>query len=1124
MGSESDRIILEMQQRLRDVRRKLSRIALARGIVTSALVCATGFLVLLVLESLFRFGVLGRTIAFWGCLSSVVAAFLWMTGRPALRLLGILPDADDQQTAAFVGRAFPEIKDRLLNVLQLHGEANTGAPYYSRDLIDESFRELQREAFQLEFTSVADYAESKTVARGLGVVAGVLLVLLLSLPGVFLESLKRVVHFDQAYAVPASFGLIVEPGNREIVKGERVEVVVRGTGALPETVLLATRPEGQTAYDEVSLARLEDNSYRHALVRVKNTTRYHVRSGAVRSGEFTLLVHDRPMIKLLRLGLEYPRYTRLGARQLEDNIGDVTALSGTNVRYRVEASKELSAAELVFGDGSIVALDVQNRHATGAARLTAEGTYHIRLRDLQGTENDDPIEYTQQILPDAYPIASIDLPGEDLDIAESTQLNMLFKITDDFGFSSFHLAHRLVHSKYEKSAEAFTILPIPLPAGITTEALVPYAWSLAQLTLVPEDVVEYFIEVSDNDKVSGPKSSVSETYLFRLPSLEEVFADLDRGHSESLDLLEETREGAEEARRELEQLQQDLRKEEEKMDWQDQQRADELVEQYEDIRKKVDEVSQMVRDMTDRLEGNELLSRETLEKYQELQNVLQEMDSQEFAEAMSRLKDAMRRLSPEALRQALEKMNFSEEAFRKSIERTISLLKRIQIEQKVDELIRRAAEMVKRQEELRKETGELGVEDAEKLSELTREQADLRENLEGLRRGLEELQKTMEEFPSEMPLDELAEARQELEEGKLEEELQEIVEQLQNMETADALEGQRNATEKMEGFTQKLQQMQDALRANQQKEIVDAMQRSLQDMLELSKRQEWLKNEARGLQQNSQQFRGLAQQQMELMRDLAALTGRIASLSQKTFGITPEMGQAIGDAMREMNGGLGSLERRNGTSAGEHQSSAMASLNEAAQLMQWSLNAMMEGGEGVGMAGLMQGLQRLTGRQQGINRGTQQLEGMTRQQAAALGRLAGEQGAVRKSLEQLAREAAGSGELSKLLGDLNRIVREMREVQTDLAQGDLNPETLRKQDRILSRLLESQRSLRERDYERRRRAEGGTNVARMSPGKIDLSGQESRNRLREDLLKALQEGYSRDYEELIRRYFEVLEQ
>jgi DNA repair exonuclease SbcCD ATPase subunit len=382
----------------------------------------------------------------------------------------------------------------------------------------------------------------------------------------------------------------------------------------------------------------------------------------------------------------------------------------------------------------------------------------------------------------------------------------------------------------------------------------------------------------------------------------------------------------------------------------------------------------------------------------------------------------------------------------------------------------------------------------------------------------------MEEFPSEMPLSELDAARQELNDGELEDELREIVEQLQKMETAAALDRQQSAREKMDGLTQKLQQMQDALRANQQREIVDALQRSLQDMLELSKRQEQLKNEARSLQQNSQQFRGLAQQQMELMRDLSTLTSRLASLSQKTFGITPEMGQAIGDAMRGMNEALGSLERRNGSAAGEQQSSAMASLNEAAQMLQWSLNAMMQGGQGVGMAGFMQGLQRLTGQQQGINSGTQQLDGMTRQQAAALARLAGEQGAVRKSLEQLAREAAGAGQLSKLLGDLNRIAREMREVQTDLAQGNVNPETLRKQERILSRLLDSQRSLRERDYERRRRAESGTNVARVSPGRIDLSSQESRNRLREDLLKALQEGYARDYEELIKRYFEVLEQ
>jgi hypothetical protein len=142
-----------------------------------------------------------------------------------------------------------------------------------------------------------------------------------------------------------------------------------------------------------------------------------------------------------------------------------------------------------------------------------------------------------------------------------------------------------------------------------------------------------------------------------------------------------------------------------------------------------------------------------------------------------------------------------------------------------------------------------------------------------------------------------------------------------------------------------------------------------------------------------------------------------------------------------------------------------------------------------------------------------------------MARLAAEQGIVRKSLEQLAKEAAQSGELSKMLGDLNRIAQDMHEVQTDLAQGNVNPETMQKQERILSRLLDSQRSARERDFEKKRKAETGTNLARRdkSPGELDVSTQEGRNRLRQDLQKAMEEGYAREYQELIKKYYEALE-
>jgi hypothetical protein len=53
--------------------------------------------------------------------------------------------------------------------------------------------------------------------------------------------------------------------------------------------------------------------------------------------------------------------------------------------------------------------------------------------------------------------------------------------------------------------------------------------------------------------------------------------------------------------------------------------------------------------------------------------------------------------------------------------------------------------------------------------------------------------------------------------------------------------------------------------------------------------------------------------------------------------------------------------------------------------------------------------------------------------------------------------------------------------------------------------------MRERDFEKRRRAEPGEDVVRASPGELDLTTQEGKNRLMQDLLKAMEEGYAKDY-------------
>jgi hypothetical protein len=319
--------------------------------------------------------------------------------------------------------------------------------------------------------------------------------------------------------------------------------------------------------------------------------------------------------------------------------------------------------------------------------------------------------------------------------------------------------------------------------------------------------------------------------------------------------------------------------------------------------------------------------------------------------------------------------------------------------------------------------------------------------------------------------------------------------------------------------------MQQDMRQNQQRQILNAMRRSMRDLLDLSRREEALKEESESLEPNSRRFRDNEEAQMDVMRDLGTVAEGMAALSQRTFGVTPEMGKSIGDAERSMSDAMRSLAGRNRSAASGQQTDAMGSLNEAAQKVEDSMNAMQQGGgQGMGMAGLMQRLQRLSQQQGGINGASRNLGAMTPAQAAEMARLAGEQGMVRKSLEQLAREAAASGDLKKLMGDLGQVAREMAEVQTDLSSGNFNPETARKEDRILSRLLDAQRSTRERDYEKKRTSTAGQDVMRESPAALDRTAMQGRDKLRRDMQKALEEGYARDYQDLIQRYFELLEQ
>ncbi len=1123
---------------LNDILQRLARVRklqLKTDVQFSAMVFGALILLLITVIALVElvggFGTTVRTILAATVALPGLALFSWFVLRPMLRLVGVLKAPDDFSIAKNVGELFPGVHDRLFNILQLHKELVSGKSLYSPELIDASFQDLTETVRDLDFTRTVDRSVIGRSARWFATTTVGVLLLAVGLQSSLVGAVDRLMHFSREYAQPARHWFEVYPGNREIVKGANIEVSVLVHSASSDLVpasrmQLFSRLQGQSRVEESTLRPDSSGMYRVSLQSIRGNTEYYVQLEDVRSEQYTLTVVDRPAVKSLQVRLDYPAYTKLQPRIQDEFVGDVTALAGTRISLRAVASKELQQSRIVFGQGPALPLSIHGEQLSATFPLKLETTYSLELKDADGLLNEDPVKYQLKVIPDESPTVAITQPGRNLDLAGTDVLPLVIQIGDDFGFSKLRLGYRLVHSRYEQPALNPTFIPLTLPADQSTEGEIPFQWNLAKLSLVPEDVVEYFAEVFDNDVVGGPKSARSQMYLLRLPSLEEVFTDMNKGHEESIDDLKKSMEEAKKLKESLESISQDLKKNKEP-DWQQQKKLEEMAKRYKETQKKLEDVKARVDDMVQKMNEQKVLSKETLEKYLELQQMMEQINADELQQFLKQMQQAMQNVDKEKLQQALQQMTFSEERFRQGIERTLNLLKRIQIEQKMDEAKKRAQDIQQQQKNLTEETAKTSN-DQQQMNELSKKQEDLAGKQQQLEQMTKDLQQRMEEFFTEMPADKLEKLNEQMKQRNLQQQMKQAAQQMRNGQRQQAQQQQQQAEQQSGENSQQLDQLQQEMLQNQAQYIMNAMRRAINNLLELSKREEALKQQSQNAPPNSQQLRQNAEDQMNTLQDMGHVLNGLGELAQRSFAITPEMGRSLGEALSRMQSALRALESRNGAQASQDQNGAMAALNKSATQVQQALQQLMQSGNGSGggMGSLLQQLQMMAGQQMGINMGTQGLGNggqLSMEQAAQAARLAQEQEAVRKSLDQLNKEAQETGQRDRILGDLGQISEEMKEVVRNLEQQNVNPETMKKQERILSRLLDASKSMRERDFEKKRKAQTGTQITRKSPDELDPSILEGNSKLRDDLLKALEQGYSKDYQELIRKYFEQLQ-
>ncbi|MBD3403336.1 hypothetical protein GF420_10610 [candidate division GN15 bacterium] len=1060
-------------------------------------------------------------------------AALVLFGRYALARLF---EGNVDRVAVGLEQKHPDLKGRLVAAVQFARMAvNEG---FSKDLIQANERQALEKAGLVNFNSILSFHPVLKASRLLAVSATLAVLLLAFFPGFFSYSYEVYSNPTEEIAPPLAYELSAVPGSTEWIKYRDIEIggAIVGQRIPTEAKVHYRLAGGQWQTEKVNLVGRERTpvaigdslAFGITLRQINKSFDYYVEAGRLETAVQKVDVVDRPRVNDIHLSVFYPDYTELEPTTIDENNGSFSAVVGSRANIRIETNQPVEKAELVFEDSSRTPLDLDGKTAQASLVVENSRSYHIRLKDHLGEVNPDPIEYYITAVPDEYPSVDVVKPGFNANLTEEMLLPLMVRIYDDFGFSSLVLKYHVV-SGGRTSDENVAVLHFS--DKIKTEGEVSFNWDMDQLNLFPGDYVSYYFEVADNDVISGPKVSKSRTYIARLPSLDEIVAQTEQETTRRITTTEDLLRSGEELTKRLRDAARKLKaqnRNEQTADWQQKKELEAIAQKNEEMVSQVEQMAEQMEKSLDELRKNALMSREILEKLDQIQKLFEEVATPEMREAQKKLMEALEKMDRNELQQAMKDFELSQEDMMKRLERQLALLKKMQVEQKMESMLRKAEELLKRQDKMNADAEQA---DSQDLPKMSRREQEIEQGLEQLKKEAEELREMLEqEEVKDLPQPkEFAEA---LEKTDADRDMQQMQSSMQQQNQEQAVKQGKQASSKLTQMIGSMQQQLAQMQGQDSQEIQRAMRRAIEDANYLSEKQEELLNRVGELAPRSATMRDLATSQQDLQGACNGLKNSIGELGKQSPFIAAELQSLVDNAASAMNEAIQGLDALRSAQAVQQQREAMFQLNKTSLRLMESLDQQQQCQSAAQCDKNMAQLEKLSQQQQQLNQQTQnqcnnpqQGQGgkmsEAEQMRQGLKRLAGEQGSIRKSMQQLADEFAGS---RQVLGRLDDIADEMKEVEEALASGEVGAETTERQLRIYSRMLEASRSLQRRDFSDQRKATTAENNPTYVPPALPAELLNDRTQFEDRLKRYLGDDYPAQYEEQIKAYFRALMQ
>ena len=787
----------------------------------------------------------------------------------------------------------------------------------------------------------------------------------------------------------------------------------------------------------------------------------------------------------LILSAEFPAYLERPDAPLYP--GDSVFLPvGTRIRVQGRATVPISSATWSIAAVNSVRLEVQGSGFSGRTTVRRGGDWElvVLLEAGRKLESANPVLHVVAVR-DSAPQITVPVPGVDTTVAPSLRQLLVIDARDDHLLTRIELTTRRA-GRAGNGAHTQTDT-IPLPVGGTDRAVLQWVIDLNDRGFLPGDTAYYRVRAVDN----APNPQVSETREFALylPSFSDIreavrdaaddlVSDADSLLRAQRDLAEATRDLAAEGDRRNEAARGEAN---DRMDFRSAEEAAEITEEQQQLVDRARELTDQLQELAESGWDAGITDPEWHKLLAELQQMLEQAITPEMQETLEQLQQALEQLDAEAVQELLEQLAEAQEKLREQLERSRELFERAALEGQMSTLADDAAELAERQNQWNESVEDAGQSD----STLAANEAALAAEAERLRDRLEQLQKALDR--AQEGGEQVQQSQQSTEQAGRQ--MRQAAQQASQGQQQQARQSGESASQNLESAEDGLREQLEQMRRDWREEVMRMMDDALIETADLAERQQSVEQRLRRGESGGE-VRG---DQAAIREGVDRVIDRLQNAAGKNALVSPNLSAALGLARLKMTEALQELQEAtpNTRQAGERAGRALDGLNEVAYALLRNRGDVEGSESGSGMAEAMEQMAQMAQEQQAMASESGQMLPMMAQGRQELlqqlRELAERQRELGEELERMDAEGAPNA--------AEQLAEEALQLARELEAGQLDRETVERQERLFRRLLDAGRTLRsdEEDERKERRSETGDQAnARVPPELLGPTGPEAR--------------------------------